>query len=128
MQISITLSNLVILQLVSSSHGTQRISCFSDHFKQFLQGINYASLLGQEEDLTLNLMEEMDWDSSIHVENFMRANGIEVTRTPGFGCCEIEIAGTKAQGRLSVSLSLTRRDAVDLLHGLGVPVLDVMAG
>ncbi|TWU59961.1 hypothetical protein Poly51_02340 [Rubripirellula tenax] len=75
-------------------------------------------------------LEEMDWESSIHVENFMRANGVEVAKydPSQFGFCIIDVAGSKVQGRLQVNLSLTRREAVGLLRGLGIPALDEMAG
>ena len=75
-------------------------------------------------------LEEMDWESEIHVEEFMRANGVEVEKydPSQFGFCIIEVAGTKVQGQLHVTLTLTRREAVDLLRGLGVAVLQEMAG
>ena len=75
-------------------------------------------------------LEEMDWESSIQVENFMRANGVEVAKydPSQFGFCIIEVAGSKVQGKLQVNLSLTRREAVDLLRGLGVAIFDENAG
>ena len=75
-------------------------------------------------------LEEMYWESSIYVENFMRANGVEVAKydPSQFGFCIIEVAGYKVQGRLQVNLSLTRREAVDLLRGLGVAIFDESAG
>lgn len=75
-------------------------------------------------------LDEVNWDSPIHVENFMRANGVEVAKFDShqFGFCFIEVHGSKIQGRLQINLSMTRREAVDLLRRLGVPVIDETAG
>jgi len=76
------------------------------------------------------MLDEMEMDMEINVENFMRANGISVRRVgaPTLDYCVIDIMDDKVQGTLSVSLSLTRREAIALLRGCCVPVPNEMAG
>lgn len=75
-------------------------------------------------------LEQVEWESNIHVENFMRANGVEVKdyEPSQFGNCIIQVAGTLAQGDLRINLTMTRQEGVNLLRSLGMPVFDVNAG
>jgi len=72
------------------------------------------------------LMEEADLDLEIDVVHFLRANGV------GFVECEYDciifVVSDFAQGDLHISQSITRRQAVSLLRGLGIPVPNEFAG
>ena len=65
-----------------------------------------------------------------HVENFMRGNNIKLEDYSPEQCgyCIIDVVGNKTRGRLKVSLSLTRQEAIDLLKGLGFKLLNENAG
>jgi hypothetical protein len=69
-------------------------------------------------------------DSAIDVGKFMKANGIayHMHDTTMFKYCFIEVDGPKVRGTLHFKLPLTRREAIGLLHGLGMPVVDALAG
>jgi hypothetical protein len=71
-------------------------------------------------------IEEMEWDSVVDMEEFMVANGVGVSPVCQVNHCIIEVAG-KVNGRLYLN-PLTRREAVDLLRGLGVAILNEYAG
>lgn len=71
-------------------------------------------------------IEETEWDSEINMEEFMEANGVDVSPVCRVNHCIIKVTG-KVDGRLYLS-PLTRREAVGLLQGLGVEILDKYAG
>jgi len=71
-------------------------------------------------------MEEAELDSEIEVDQFMRANGIEFIRSENN--IVIIVVSNFVQGELHVSNSITRREAIGLLRGLGLPVPQEFAG
>ena len=69
-------------------------------------------------------------NAPIDVGKFMKANGIvyHMHDTEMFKYCFIEVDGPKIRGTLHFKLPVTRREAIGLLHGLGVVVSDATAG
>lgn len=75
------------------------------------------------------LLEQMELDQPIAIEKFMRANGVTVVGQPtGFGSIEIEVEGTRIQGRLAITLSWTREEAITFLGVCGIPVQNKYTG
>lgn len=74
--------------------------------------------------------KDVDWNADINVVQFMKANKVNyrVHDVPMFKWCFIEVDSPKLRGTLHFRSTLTRREAVDLLRGLGIPVVDEMAG
>jgi hypothetical protein len=69
-------------------------------------------------------------DAAIDIGKFMKANDIayHMHDTPMFKYCFIEVDGPKIRGTLHFKLPFTRREAIGLLHGLGIAVSDATAG
>lgn len=102
--------------------------CAMRHLPNAKQNIDRWDAALEAAELIISGQSEMD--GPIAVEKFMRANGVVVDDYDmgQFGYCYLTIEGTLLQGKIAVSLSMTRRQAIDMLRAFGMPVSSPYAG
>ncbi len=74
-------------------------------------------------------LDSIDLNQGIHLERWMRANGIWVVPESGGGFCTIEFVGFSGRvNKLDLRLDMTRGEAISLLRCVGLPVPNPRVG
>ena len=74
-------------------------------------------------------LDSIDLDQGIHVERWMRANGVKVSEECRPGFCTIEFVGYSGRAnKIDLRLDMKRGEAISLLRCVGLPVPNPRVG